>query len=232
MDQKLYGKKLLQLVPIHNYREGVVKLLKFAENNYSSLFGEGNFKVILVNSHSDNRTVRSLKTFTQFPWVSLFNSTIERSLKDALWTGWKNRDKAFKPDVVHITETDAIPNLKDFKRLLYIYFEEENNQVGSVTPMYTWGGKFCYPTHGHWHTDPLYKKHPHIGEISKVGGCGVPLLYSFWRPNLLEYINRSSFKPLIHLDRDFGKYVHGLGFKHLRLKKCKIDHFGGGKKSR
>ena len=232
MDQKLYGKKLLQLVPVHNYREGVGKLLKFAENNYSSLFGEDNFKVILVNSHSDSRTVRSLTTFTQFPWVSLCNSTVEGSLKDALWTGWKNRDKAFKPDVVHITETDALPNLSTLKAMLSLYFEEENKQVGSVTPMYKWNGNFCYPTHAHWHKDPLYKKHPHLGQITNVGGCGVPFLYSLWRPQLLQYINRTAFKPLIHLDRDFGNHIHRLGFKHLRMKKYSVDHMGGGRQSR
>jgi len=232
MENALYKKRLLLLVPVHNYIEGVVRLLRFAENNFPSLFGPDNFKVILINSHSTTKTVQALETFKSFPWVSLCHSKVEGSLKDALWTGWSTRDKTFKPDVVHITETDAVPSLKGFKQMLKLYFEEESNPIGSITPMYTWGGNFCYPTHAHWHTDKLYKKHRHFGEITDVGKCGVPFLYSFWRPSLLEYINRPSFKPLVHLDRDFGNHIHHLGYKHLRMKKVHIDHFGGGRKSR
>jgi hypothetical protein len=187
--------------------------------------------VILVNSHSDDRTVRALKTFTQFPWVSLCNSTVKGSLKDSLWSGWKNRDKNFKPDVVHITETDAVPNLKAFKHLLHIYFEEKDNQIGSVSPMYSWQGKQCYPTHNHWNTDSLYKKHPHYGIIRKVGGCGVPFLYSFWKPFLIQSINQPKFPPFIALDTNFGRYVFELGLKHLRVTGVSIEHYGGGKKS-
>jgi hypothetical protein len=219
-------------MPIHNYAEGVVRLLKFVENNYEALFGRDNFKVILINSHSDKRTCQILETFKSFPWVSLYHSNIKGSLKDALWTGWAHRDKTFKPDVVQIMETDALPNVKTLKAMLHLYFEEENKQVGSVTPMYKWNNNFCYPTHSHWHTDPLYKRHSNLGNISNVGGPGVPFLYSLWRPSLLEYINKNSFKTLIHLDRDFGNHIHGLGYKHLRLQKYSVDHFGGGRKSR
>ena len=148
-----------------------------------------------------------------------------------MWTGWSTRDKTFKPDVVHITETDADPNLKALKDMLHIYFEEEANQVGSVSPMYTWQGRECYPTHRHWSTDQIYKKHPHYGIIRKVGGCGVPLLYSLWRPLLLQSINQPSFPPFISLDSNFGRYVFGLGYKHLRVTGVSVDHVGGGKKS-
>ena len=217
---------------MHNYIEGVVRLLRFAENNFSSLFGLGNFRVILINSHSDENTRRALETFKSYPWISLYHSTVEGSLKDALWTGWSKRDRSFNPDVVHITETDAVPDLKSLKHMLHLYFEEEGNAVGSVTPMYTWSGDYCYPTHSHWHTDKIYKRHRQFGEITDVGKCGVPFLYSLWRPSLLQYINRSSFKTLIHLDRDFGQHTHQLGYKHLRMKKVSIDHFDGGRKSR
>jgi len=133
--------------------------------------------------------------------------------------------------VVHITETDGVPNLKTFKHLLHIYFEEENNQVGSVTPMYTWQGRKCYPTHNHWSTDEIYKKHPKYGIIRKVGGCGVPLLYSMWKPFLMQSIDQPKFPPFISLDSNFGRYVFELGLKHLRVTGVSIEHFGGGKKS-
>lgn len=219
------------MVPVHNYAEGVVRLLKFVENNYASIFGQDNFKVILINSHSDEKTCKVLETFKNFPWVSIYHSTVKGSLKDALWTGWKKRNREFVPDVVHISETDAVPTLKAFKQMLYVYFEEEDKRVGSVSPMYTWHGHNCYPTHRHWSTDPLYKRHPQYGIIRDVGHPGVPFLYSLWRPNLLENINQSAFPPFISLDSKFGNYVHGLGYKHLRVTSASIDHFGGGKKS-
>ena len=188
--------------------------------------------MVLINSHSDERCKRTLQTFTSLPWVTLCHSSVRGSLKDALSTGWKHRDKNFKPDVVHISETDAVPHKRNFLKMLSLFFEEEDKQVGSVTPMYTWNNDFCYPTHAHWHTDKLYKKHPHFGHITNVGECGVPFLYSLWKPSLLEYINKNTFKPFIHLDRDFGNHIHHLGYKHLRMKDVSIDHFGGGRKSR
>ena len=127
---------------------------------------------------------------------------------------------------------DAVPNIKCFLGMLNLYFEEVDNQVGSVTPMYKWKGEYCYPTHSHWHRDPTYKKHNQLGPINNVGGCGVPFLYSLWRPNLIEYINRPNFKTLIHLDRDFGNHIHKLGYKHLRMTNYSVDHYGGGRKSR
>ena len=189
--------------------------------------------MILINSHSNPRCVTYLKKLEHaYPWVSLVNSSVQRSLKDALWTGWNSRDRNFVPDVVQITETDAVPTISTLLPMLKLFFEEEDKQVGSVTPMYKWQGSFCYPTHNHWHNDPLYKRHPHLGPITNVGGCGVPFLYSLWRPNLIEYINKPQFKELIHLDRDFGNHIHQLGYKHLRMKNYSVDHHGGGRKSR
>ena len=212
--------------------EGVVRLLKFAENNYSALFGPDNFKVVLINSHSDEWTTRILKEASASSWVSLCNSSIQGSLKDALWSGWIGKDKTFTPDIVHITETDASPNISTFKKMLHVFFEEERNQIASVTPVYSWQGKDCYPTHSHWKTDKLYKRHPLYGIIRNVGGPGVPFLYSLWKPSLLQSLNQAAFPPFIGLDGAFGNYVHKLGYKHLRLMGSSIDHVGGGRKSR
>ncbi len=188
---------------------------------------------MLVNSHSNPRCLKTIKVLSnKYEWATLVHSTIQGSLKDALWTGWKLRDKSFIPDVVNIIETDAVPNTKCFLGMLNLYFEEVDNQVGSVTPMYKWKGEYCYPTHSHWHRDPTYKKHNKLGLINNVGGCGVPFLYSLWRPNLIEYINRPNFKTLIHLDRDFGNHIHKLGYRHLRMTNYSADHHGGGRKSR
>tara|TARA_Y100000385_G_scaffold59022_1_gene57120 strand:+ start:426 stop:992 length:567 start_codon:yes stop_codon:yes gene_type:complete len=188
---------------------------------------------MLVNSHSTSDVVNLMyRADQEFSWVKLVHSNIKKSLKDAIWTGWNERDRSFIPDVVQIIETDAVPNMRCLNAMLRVYQEELSNQIGSVTPMYKWQGKFCYPTHNHWHRDPSYKRHPKLGHINNVGGCGVPFLYSLWRPNLMEYINRPSFKHLIHLDRDFGNHLHKMGYKHLRLTEHSVDHYGGGRKSR
>lgn len=155
------------------------------------------------------------------------------SLKHAISEGVKI-GQSFLPTITAIWETDAEPNMITFSAMLDIFRQESfqsNVPVASVSPMYKWNGEYCYPTHRHWHTDPIYKKDERYGDIAKTHA--VPFLFSLWEPSLLEkYINRSEFRLLVHLDSDFGKFLSGIGFLHLRLKNYNIGHFSGGKKSR
>ena len=111
-----------------------------------------------------------------------------------------------------------------------IYKEECLNNTASVSPMYTYGTKYCYPTHRHWHTDPIYKTHSKYGVIRHTS-AGVPFLCSMWNPNMFNFLDEID-KKIIHVDGDLGKLVYKKGFKHLRLYNHNIGHYKGGKNSR
>jgi len=151
------------------------------------------------------------------------------SLKNSLHQAINLTD--FNPTILCIWETDAVPDLITFKAMLTLFTQERKNKCVSVSPMYKWKGGYCYPTHKHWHTDPIYKVHHKFGEIAKTHA--VPFLFSVWEPTIFrKYINCNEFRPLVHLDSDFGTYLSKLGFNHLRLKRYSVGHYGGGKNSR
>ena len=203
-------------------------MLKFANDNYPNISTE--WKVIVVNSHSDDLEIRKVRQFIKTNSnFDLVHSNIKGSLQDALWCGWIGRD-SFEPDVVHIMESDSVPSSGALEKMIDVYLKEE--KAGSISPMYNWEGKSCYPTHNHWFTDKIYKEDPINGTIRTPGGAGVPFLFSLWRPQLLQYINMKEFKPLVHLDRDFGGFVFKKGWHHLRLSDVWVGHYNKGKNSR
>jgi len=162
---------------------------------------------------------------------SYIHQPVPKNLKLNFEKGIEKGRELIDPTSVMIWETDAVPNRETLKAMLAVYREEKGSgKLASVSPMYKWQGRWCYPTHAHWHTDPLYKKHPSWGEITRVHA--VPFLFSVWTPAILQYINRKEFRPLVHLDSDFGQFVTGKGMTHLRLKDYSVDHYGGGKMTR
>ncbi len=184
---------------------------------------------------SDNGSLISssnyLKTLTS-DHVKYTRQETGGSLKVALNEAVKI-GKKFSPTITAIWETDAIPDIHTFKAMLDVFIKERDydRAIASVSPMYNWNGEYCYPTHNHWHTDPIYERSVTYGDITRTHA--VPFLFSVWEPSLLEkYINRSEFRQLVHLDSDFGKFLSNMGFLHLRLKRYNISHHGGGKKSR
>jgi hypothetical protein len=218
----------LLLIPVHNYMEGVRRLKSFADAELGSLVG--NWHAVLIDNCSSPDSARELKAMAGGRW-SYVHQGVPKNLKINFERGIEKGREMIDPTSVMIWETDAVPNRETLKAMLSVYSEEKGTgKLASVSPMYKWQGRWCYPTHKHWHTDPLYKKHPSWGEISRVHA--VPFLFSVWVPAALGYINRQEFRPLVHLDSDFGQFVTDKGMNHLRLKDYSVDHWGGGRMTR
>lgn len=201
-------------------------MLKFIKNNFNNLFES--YHVCLIDNCSEQKTVSYLKSIND-PNVSFSQCKVQRSLKDTLNLGYTTGNARISPTIVSIWETDSNPNLNTFLKMINLLIEERTNKVASVSSMYKWNGNYCYPTHPHWHTDPIYKKTEKYGEITTAHA--VPFLFSVWDSNVFRYIKNKEFRNFIGLDTDFGTFLTEAGYKHLRLKGYYIEHIGGGKKS-
>ena len=220
--------QLLLLIPIHNYLEGVQRLKAFADAELSGLVGD--WYAVLIDNGSTPENAAKLRSMAGGRW-GYVHQPVPKNLKINFEKGIEKGRTMIDPTGVMIWETDAVPNKQTLVAMLTIYSEEKGKgRLASVSPMYKWQGRWCYPTHKHWHTDPLYKKHPIVGEVTKVHA--VPFLFSIWTPASLQYINRQEFRPLVHLDSDFGQFVTSKDMNHLRLKAHSVEHWGGGKMTR
>jgi len=159
---------------------------------------------------------------------SYIHQPLPKNLKENFKVGF-NTNTDINPTVVAIWETDTVPNLNTFSAMLNLYIEERLT-IASVSPMYKWLGEYCYPTHRHWYTDPMYRNHPSYGKITKVHA--VPFLFSLWTPESMQYINRDGLRPFLHFDSDFGKVLTDAGKFHLRMKEYHVDHYNSGKITR
>ena len=215
--------QIVAIIPVHNYVDNLFNIITWI-NNYYSLHFES-YKIIVVNDNSDKKHGSVFNKVSMINNVMLINSPSDRvsDLRYSLSTV-----NSYNPDMVHIIESDAVPNDKVFTQMLNAYNKLQN--VASISPMYVWKNKYCYPTHAHWHTDKKSVVEG-IGNVSKVGKAGVPFLFSLWNGQLFKEIDNSKFGKFIHLDRDFGGYVHSKGYEHYRLVDCNIEHSNSGKNS-
>ena len=204
------------------------RLKRFADSQLSSLVGD--WHAVLIDNCSGPQEAAELRSMAGGRW-SYVHQPVPKNLKANFELGMREGRKRIDPTVVMIWETDAVPDRTTLQAMLEVYREERGSgKLASVSPMYKWQGRWCYPTHRHWHTDPVYKKHARWGEVAKVNA--VPFLFSIWTPESLQYINRETFRPLVHLDSDFGGHLNNMGKLHLRLKQYSVDHWGGGKMTR
>jgi len=206
----------------------VRRLKRFADSQLGSLVGD--WHAVLIDNCSGPQEAAELRSMAGGRW-SYVHQPVPKNLKANFELGMREGRKRIDPTVVMIWETDAVPDRTTLQAMLEVYREERGSgKLASVSPMYKWQGRWCYPTHRHWHTDPVYKKHAKWGELTKVHA--VPFLCSIWTPESLQYINREALRPLVHLDSDFGSHLSSMGKLHLRLKQHSVDHWGGGKMTR
>lgn len=204
------------------------RLKRFADSQLDSLVGD--WHAVLIDNCSSPQEAAELRSMAGGRW-SYVHQPVPKNLKANFELGMREGRKRIDPTVVMIWETDAVPDRTTLQAMLEVYREERGSgKLASVSPMYKWQGRWCYPTHRHWHTDPVHKRHPKWGEVTKVHA--VPFLCSIWTPESLQYINREAFRPLVHLDSDFGGHLNSMGKLHLRLKQYSVDHWGGGKMTR
>jgi len=206
----------------------VRRLKRFADSQLSSLVGD--WHAVLIDNCSGASEAAELKSMAGGRWSYVYQP-VPKNLKANFELGMREGQKRINPTMVMIWETDAVPDRTTLQAMLDVYWEERGSgKLASVSPMYKWQGKWCYPTHRHWHADPVYKKHARWGEVTSVHA--VPFLCSIWTPESLQYINREAFRPLVHLDSDFGGHLNSMGKLHLRLKQHSVDHWGGGRMTR
>jgi len=214
---------MIIVIPSYNFIEGIKWNLEFINENYKF-----DFKAIIVDNMSTNQN-DIIKLTKSYNWCSFVNNPQKNNLRKSLQLG-KEFSDSNNGEIIHIVETDAILNMNTINTMYNVFEEEYSNDLASISPMYKYGTKYCYPTHKHWHTDPVYRKHLKHGIIRQTK-AGVPFLCSMWNSQMFSFLNEVN-TTVIHVDRDLGKLVSAKGFKHLRLYDYNIGHYKGGKNSR
>lgn len=200
----------------------------FVKDNFDKIFT--NWHVVLVDNLSNLDVSSKLKLICNNSRFSYVEQDKPMSLKLNLHLGFLHGVKMMpNPDIIGVFETDLEPNVETITAMKDLILTEIKNGCCSVSPMYKWRESYCYPTHKHWHTDPIYKKN-NFGTITKAHA--IPFLCSFWEPSHFSKINNKSFREFLHLDTDFGNFLTNKGYFHLRLKDMHAVHTGGGKQSR
>jgi hypothetical protein len=219
--------KIACIIPTYNFLEGVKRISHWITNEYHFLATEQ--MIVIVNDGSDPSHAHEFERLKKLPNFTVVDSIGHRSLKDAILTGY-DIVKDWKPDLINIIETDALPQTSTLQAMIRVYKEAKGN-IGSVSPIYTWDNKNCYPTHKHWFSDSPTRENFSTGNVREPGVCGVPFLFSIWNPVLFELMRDESLPHLGHLDSEFGKKVHNAGYRHLRLTNYTIEHWMKGRQS-
>jgi hypothetical protein len=219
--------KIACIIPTYNFLQGVKRISHWITKEYHFLASE--YRVIIVNDGSDPKYNADFNRLGKLENFSIIPSRGKQSLKHALLTGY-DAVKDWRPDIINVIETDALPQTSTLQAMIRVYKEGRGN-VGSVSPIYTWAGQNCYPTHKHWFSDSPAREHFSTGSVREPGLCGVPFLFSIWRPELFELMKDERLPDLASLDSEFGRKVHEAGYRHLRVTNHSIEHWMGGKQS-
>ena len=226
--------QIVCVIPVHNFVQGAWSVLRWVRAEYAKFFTD--YKIIVVNDNSQEKWLNDFKRMSELENVEVVHTPKDKAGQLA----WNlNQANKYETEIIHVIESDAVPVKGSFYKLLTAYKElsSRGEKMASVSPMYTWKGPYCYPTHQHWHTDGLNRPNgrfsiPDCGKIARVGGAGVPFLFSLWNPKAFKMINNKGFRKLVGLDSDFGNHVYEKGFEHFRLLDCNIEHYEQGRKSR
>ena len=215
------------VIPTYNFLQGVKRISHLITNEYHFLCSD--YKVVVVDDNSDLSNSKDFDRISKLENFEIVKSNGERSLKEAILTGY-DQVKDWNPDVINIIETDALPQTSTLQAMIRTYLEA-GDKVGSVSPMYKWKNEYCYPTHKDWLVEPKAKEKFSSGDVREVGACGVPFLFSIWRPKLFDLMLDRNLPHLRSLDSEFGLKVHRAGYRHLRVVDSSVEHWGGGMQS-
>jgi hypothetical protein len=219
--------KIACIIPTYNFLEGVKRISHWITNEYHFLAAEQ--RIIIVDDGSDHRYAQDFERLNRLENFTVIKSRGRQSLREAILTGY-DEVKDWNPDLINIIETDALPQTATLQAMIRVYKEAKGN-VGSVSPIYTWDGENCYPTHKHWFSDSPTKENFSTGPVREPGECGVPFLFSIWNPILFELMRDKNLPNLASLDSEFGKKVHRAGYRHLRITNYTIEHWMRGRQS-
>ena len=229
--------KITVIIPAYNYLEGVRHLVDWYTKTLPKHVSD--YQIIVYNDCSDEKHITDFNEISKTQKVIIIHGkpsnhgNLQIPYAVAAHSALSNSH-----DAVLISETDALPTEDTFSKMLQVFQNPYKKPLASVSAMYTWQGNFCYPTHKHWFQDGDQMKHDGkhtylngIGIVRCVGQPGVPFLFSLWKPEILKYVKSNSFRKMVGLDSDFGKFCHENGYVHLRLTQCSIEHTNGGRKS-
>ena len=229
--------KLYIVVPMHNYAEGVERIADWFSS--SEILGQMEQKhLVVVDDHS--RPAETARARAAVPDVITVSPETRGKLRLAYGLAASNAT-ALGCDAVLTCETDAVPVDDTLDAMLRVFQDPLNGwsrqgEVVSVSPVYTWQGRSCYPSQPTWFTpNESTKDCFEVQQHSTVGRIGltaaVPFLFALWKPSALSRID-STMPVLYRLDTVLGETLWSEGKLHLRLLDHTIDHVGGGTRSR
>ena len=228
--------KITVITSTYNYLDNISFISKWIYNEFKKLGIEYTF--ILYNDNENNKDAKEFNLLEKHKDVIIIHTNKNSAdlripyKRAALNAINKNHD------AILIIESDALPNDTTFENMLEVFKNPFRTPLASVSPMYAWNNKYCYPTHEHWKTDGLNVKngrliYKNIGIVTDVGAPGVPFVFTLWTPESLIQIDYNMSVPIkmYQLDGTFGKYMHDKGYHHLRLIDNSVEHINGGQKS-
>jgi hypothetical protein len=216
--------RIAAIVPIHGFTQLIADTCRWCEESYPKLFDA--YRVFLICDDPDSAyALQGLKNDD----IIVETTPTRNSLKGSLIRGVALA-RLFEADVTNIIEADAVPRFTTLAAMTRAF--ETLPMTGAVSPLYDWQGEICYPCHPHWFTDPLIDaNYPGVGEVRGVGECGIPFLFSLWKPEALDVICRheSALPEVYQLDGSIGRLVVQEGLRFYRLINHSAGHFNGGR---
>lgn len=216
----------LVIIPVCNFFDCIDEIIGL----YNDWLEEAHIIVVddstdgkqFINSRIDDKRILYIRNHKQGDLRNAFFSGLNFSENF-----WK-----IKYDLVITNEHDVIPKLNALYACLSVF---ENTKlmrdVASVSTIYKWQDKDCYPSHPHWYNGWTISNVPGVGECKVLGAQGIPFGFALWRPEIIKMLNDDSLPLLWKLDSKFGELVYSKGYKHIRLIDYFVEHYNGGIKS-
>ena len=206
------------IIPVYGFVDYVTPLINFYKDNLEEA------KIMIINSKGDG----SCKEFKD---VSIIDNGSKITLKNAIKTGCQFAVDN-QADMVIINEHDVMPSVDALYASLHAFQEYYYEVYASVSCIYRWDGRPCYPTHPNWFLDQPRWEENGLGRVSAVAGQGVPFGFSLWKTEVIANVDREELPDVWKLDYQFGKMCfEEFGWKHLRLLDYYVEHHKMGVKS-
>jgi len=154
------------------------------------------------------------------------------NLRNAIYSAYKYMQKSRSYDLVITNEHDVIPNEDSLYACLHV-FEDKKAMRGmaSVSTVYKWNGKDCYPSHPNWYNGWTVLNGYGVGECKIAAAQGIPFGFALWKPEIIDLLNNKDLPLIWKLDSRFGELVYSKGYHHIRLVDYYVEHYKQGVKS-
>lgn len=211
--------KSLVVIPVFNFWGLVPKLISFYSRHHKEA------EILIINDGTVNKSI-NVKMWKN---AQVYMSRYSCNLKGALQTAYEINNEQYGCDTFIINEHDVIPNAHALQASLFIHNDPPINNHASVSAIYKWDGKMCYPSHPNWFKDQPQMNYLQTGRIAIVGKQGIPFGFSIWKSGYFKNIIDKRFPNVWKLDHKFGEYVVvDCGASHIRLLDYHVEHFNKG----